>query len=161
MVTSIPPSLELCSVVAILCCKGNRYSCGASMVAFWEAPHSNPKELEFILSYRVGVRQSQHASTQRGRTNGGAWDFGDQGPNPVRHRAWLGRPSPCWGQHRRWFGRHCWNAWRFWWFGGRPSMIVYMDQVRFEKGVICALIEELHKSHSSLNMAWFHGSIDD
>ena len=58
MVTSIPPSRELCSVVAILCCKGNRYSCGASMVALWEAPHSNPKELEFILSYRVGVRES-------------------------------------------------------------------------------------------------------
>ena len=64
MVTSVLPSLELGTVAAMLCCKDYRYSCGASMVTFWEGHHTNPNKLEVNLSYHIGVHQSKHASIQ-------------------------------------------------------------------------------------------------
>ena len=46
----------LLSCQASRCCKGDRYSCGASMITSWEVPHSNQKEIVVVLSFQAGAR---------------------------------------------------------------------------------------------------------
>ena len=49
------------------------------------------KSLSSSWAIKLGVHQSNYASTQWGRMLVGAWCFGHQGPNPVQQRVWEGR----------------------------------------------------------------------